>query len=110
MSEPEAQSNKSIKFCTDCEYIATSSQGWEYFKCRADKNKQDSILNVVNGEQIITWHYNTCKASRQGEFEYACTVEAKWFKQKEYAPSQDTSTGVGSMKGAGKKQITLDMI
>ncbi len=121
MSNETAQSSE-VKLCINCHWIATSYLGMEHFKCLAPENKRSEYFNLVNGETIIIYKFPNCMLARNGEATVlpqgytlhpdliGCGKEGKWFKEKEYKPSQDVPTGANSMKAAGKKQITVDMI
>jgi len=76
-------STSSVKLCIDCANMASSSQGWENFKCLAPENKISEETNLVTGQITILWNYKSAINCRSGALETACGKEAKWFKQRE---------------------------
>lgn len=78
MTTPSISIASGTLFCKDCEWIATSPQGWERFRCFAPENMIDKELNLVTGETIIRRKVEMCVTARKEEA--FCGQTARWFK------------------------------
>lgn len=70
------------KICTSCEHIATSTHGWENYRCRSKENEVDRTLNLVDGFYLVRRKVDTCKEARSNEA--FCGKEGKWYHERKF--------------------------
>lgn len=80
--EAVAKAASTTKFCKDCEFVATSTTGWERYRCLSKENVIDTTLNLVTGETMIRRKVEFCGEARNKE-EF-CGQSAKWYKERTF--------------------------
>lgn len=66
-----------LKICKDCESVATSTQGWENFRCLSKENILDTTINLVSGDLMKRYKTVYCKDARENPL--YCGKQGRWF-------------------------------
>lgn len=87
---PTISSAETLKLCKDCEYVASSREGWENYRCKAEQNFL--CINPVDGHREYKVEF--CRELRVSSVESSvCGREpARWFKQRELPPLSPVTT------------------
>lgn len=80
--ERELAAAGGARICTACEHIATSTHGWENYKCRSKENEIDRTLNLVDGFYLVRRKVETCKDARADQS--LCGKEGKWYHERKF--------------------------
>lgn len=66
------------KLCVNCKHVATSTNGWENFRCLSPNN--GSRINLVAGHK--EYFVPFCKQQRENTDAAFCSPAGRWWEEK----------------------------
>lgn len=105
----------SLKFCVNCEYIATNyDKDSSRYRCFAPQNLVSKEINLVTGMDIKHWRYSSCDLCRSAPVDSTtpesdgCGKVARWFVlKKEEPPLRVEGDRLVNREGKKKPQSSL---